>query len=142
MYDDAFALADAVEGVTGVVAEQGSTKTVKADGITIDEESILGTTPDFPAVRDMSIEAGGYFNQFEVDRTQKVAVLGSSLAEELFGETPPVGQTVTVDNTKLTVIGVLAEKGLVGDVDYDARLYTPITVVFQKFTLPKRLMLG
>jgi putative ABC transport system permease protein len=39
-----------------------------------------------------------------------------------------------VDNTKLTVIGVLAEKGLVGDVDYDARLYTPITVVFQKFT--------
>jgi putative ABC transport system permease protein len=39
-----------------------------------------------------------------------------------------------VDNTKLTVIGVLAEKGLVGDVDYDSRLYTPITVVFQKFT--------
>ena len=134
VYDDAFALADEVDGVTGVVVEQGSTQTVKADGITIDEVSILGTTPDFPAVRDVSIEAGRYFNQFEVDRTQKVTVLGSSLAQELFGETPPVGQTVTVDNTKLTVIGVLAEKGLVGDVDYDARLYTPITVVFQKFT--------
>ena len=34
----------------------------------------------------------------------------------------------------MTVIGVLAEKGLVGEVDYDARLYMPITVVFQKFT--------
>ncbi len=134
VYDDAFALAEEVDGVTGVVVEQGSTQSVKADGITIDEVSILGTTPDFPAVRDVSIEAGRYFNQSEVDRTQKVAVLGSSLAQELFGDTPPVGQTVTVDNTKLTVIGVLAEKGLVGDVDYDARLYAPITVVFQKFT--------
>jgi ABC-type antimicrobial peptide transport system permease subunit len=39
-----------------------------------------------------------------------------------------------VGNTKLTVIGVFEEKGLVGEVDYDSRLYMPITVVFQKFT--------
>ena len=46
----------------------------------------------------------------------------------------PIGQVVTAGTTKLTVIGVLAEKGTVGDVDYDSRLYMPITVVFQKFT--------
>jgi putative ABC transport system permease protein len=61
-------------------------------------------------------------------------VLGSSLATELFGDANPIGQVVTAGTTKLTVIGVLAEKGTVGDVDYDSRLYTPITVVFQKFT--------
>ena len=61
-------------------------------------------------------------------------MLGSSLAEELFGDDIPVGQVVTVGNTKFTVIGVLKEKGLVGEVDYDSRLYIPITVVFQKFT--------
>ena len=96
--------------------------------------AILGTTPDFPSVRDMNIESGRYFNQTDLDRTQKVAVLGSSLAEELFGETPPIGQIVTVGNTKLTVIGVFEEKGLVGDTDFDSRIYMPITVVFQKFT--------
>jgi putative ABC transport system permease protein len=41
---------------------------------------------------------------------------------------------VTIGSVKMTVVGVLAEKGVVGEVDYDARAYIPITVVFQKFT--------
>ena len=134
VYDDTFAIAEEVNGVEAVVVEQNSLETVKAGNVTIDDVAILGTTPDFPSVRDMDIENGRYFNQAEVDRDQKVAVLGSSLAKELFGDDVPVGQVVTVGNTKLTVIGVLEEKGLVGEVDYDSRLYTPITVVFQKFT--------
>ena len=95
---------------------------------------ILGSTADFPSVRDMEVAQGRYFNDTDVERKQKVAVLGSSLATELFGDANPIGQVVTVGTTKLTVIGVMAEKGTVGDVDYDSRLYTPITVVFQKFT--------
>ena len=134
VYDDAFAIADQVDGVKAVVVEQGSSETVAAGGVRLDDVSMLGSTPDFPSVRDMTIENGRYFTQAEVDRNQKVAVLGSSLAEELFGDAPPVGQTVTVGNTKLTVIGVFEEKGLVSEVDYDSRLYLPITVVFQKFT--------
>jgi putative ABC transport system permease protein len=82
----------------------------------------------------MEIELGRYFKQEEVDRTQKVVVLGSSIAEELFGDENPVGQTISVGNTKLAVIGIFAERGLVGEVDYDSRIYIPITVVFQKFT--------
>jgi len=134
VFDDAPAIAEQVEGVVGVVVEQVSSQTVDAGSATLESISILGTTPDFPSVRDMSIATGRYFNQAEVDRYQKVAVLGSSLAEELFGDAPPVGQTITVGNTKLTVIGVFDEKSLVGEVDYDQRLYIPITVVFQKFT--------
>jgi putative ABC transport system permease protein len=82
----------------------------------------------------MTIASGRYFTQAEVDRKQKVAVLGASLAEELFGDATPVGQVVKVGNTKLAVIGVFEEKGAVGTTDYDSWLYTPITVVFQKFT--------
>ena len=134
VYDDAFAIADEVNGVAGVVVEQGSSETIKAGNVTIDGVTILGSTPDLPSVRDMEIDNGRYFNQAEVDRNQKLAVLGASLAEELFGDEIPVGQVVTVGNTKLTVIGVFEEKGLVGEVDYDMRLYMPITVVFQKFT--------
>lgn len=134
VYDDAEAIADEVNGVKAVVVEQNSSQTVKFSGTTIEGVSILGTTPDFPSVRDMTIASGRYFNDVDVDRTLKVAVLGSSLAEELFGEADPIGQIVTVGTTKLTIIGVFNEKGLVGDVDYDSRLYTPISVVFQKFT--------
>jgi putative ABC transport system permease protein len=134
VYDDAFAIADEVNGVAGVVVEQSSSETVKASNNSIDGVSVLGSTEDLPSVRDINIAQGRYFTQQEIDRTQKVVVLGASLAEELFGDTPPVGQTVTVGTTKFTVIGVFAEKGLVGDVDYDSRIYMPITVVFQKFT--------
>ncbi len=134
VFDDATAIADEVSGVAGVVVEQGSSETVKAGSVALDAVEVLGSTPDFPSVRDMEIEQGRYFNEPEVDRKQKVAVLGATLAEELFGETDPIGQVVTVGTTKLTVIGVFAERGLVGEVDFDSRLYTPITVVFQHFT--------
>ncbi|MBP1703159.1 MAG: putative transporter permease protein [Chloroflexi bacterium] len=134
VFDDAFAIADQVEGVTGVAVEQQSAETVEFGDVSLDSVEILGTTPDFPAVRDMTIAEGRYFTQQEDDRKQKVAVLGASLAEELFGDATAVGQTVNVGGVKLAVIGVLAERGMVGNVDFDMRLYTPISVVFQKFT--------
>ncbi len=134
VYDDAAAIAEGVNGVVGVTVEQGSTETIKTGNVILDGVSILGTTPDFPSVRDMEMEQGRYFNQKEVDQKQKVAILGYSLAQELFGEMDAIGQIVTVGTTKLTVIGVFKEKGLVGDMDYDGRLYLPIKVVFQKFT--------
>lgn len=132
VYEDAFAIQEEIAGVNGVVVEAGATESVKASGANLDGVSILGTTADFPSVRDMGVEQGRYFNQLEVDRTIKIAVLGHSLAEELFGSQDPIGQTVTVGTTRLTVVGVMEEKGLVGDVDYDARLYTPITIVLDK----------
>jgi putative ABC transport system permease protein len=134
VFDDATAIAEEVNGVKAVVVEQGSTQTVKAGDVVLNEISILGSTPDLPSVRDMEIASGRYFNQVDVDRKQKVVVLGHSIAQELFGDSDPVGQSVTIGTLKMTVIGVLAEKGLVGEVDYDARVYMPITVIFQKFT--------
>jgi putative ABC transport system permease protein len=133
VFDDATAIAEEINGVKAVVVEQGTTTPIKAGSVSLDEVAILGSTPDLLSVRDMEIAEGRYFNQTDVDRKQKVIVLGSSLAEEMFGEADPIGQTVTVGTLKMTVIGVLAEKGLVGEVDYDARLYMPITVVFDKF---------
>jgi putative ABC transport system permease protein len=135
VYDDAFAIADQISGVQAVVVEQSSNETVKVGDVSLDETSILGTTADFPSVRDMKIAEGRYFKLEEVDRKSKVAVLGATIASELFGEEDPIGQIITVgNNTKLTVIGVFAERGSVGGTDYDARVYIPITVVFQKFT--------
>jgi putative ABC transport system permease protein len=134
VYDDAFAIADGIDGVKGVVVEQNSSETVKAGNVTVEDVSILGTTPDFPSVRDMEVATGRYLTLTDLDRKQKVAVLGASLAEELFGDATAIGQVIRVGDTKLTVIGVMAEKGVVGNVDYDTYLFTPITVVFEKFT--------
>src|SRR5512134_3177275 len=86
VFDDAAAIAEGVPGVKAVIVEQQSTQTVKAEGVTLEDILILGSTADFPSVRDMEVAQGRYFNNTEVDRKQKVAVLGSSLAAELFGD--------------------------------------------------------
>ena len=133
IYDDAEAIAEEVKGITGVSAEQATSTLVIKAGRNSVETTVLGTTPDFPAVRDVPVEDGRFFSQAELDRAVKVTVLGYGMAKDLFGDDYPVGQSVTIGTTKFTVIGVMEEKGLVADVDYDGRIYIPITVVFQKF---------
>ncbi len=133
IYDDATAIAENISGVKGVVVEQDATETVKAGDVSLDSISISGTSPDFLSVRDLTVATGRFFTEEDVSNKKKVAVLGSTLAEELFGETDPVGQSFLVSNTRLTVIGVLEEKGTVGEIDYDARMYIPISVMLQKF---------
>ena len=134
VYDDTFAIADSVNGVASVDVQQNSQETVKAGDMTLEDIVIQGTLTGFPSVRDMTLASGRYFTQEDIDRKNRVAVLGATLAEELFGDASPIGQVVTVDRTKLTVIGVFAQRGMVGSTDFDSQLYTPITVVFQKFT--------
>ena len=133
VYDDAVAIAEQIGGISGVAAEQvPAPQTVKA-GSTVLEVDVLGTTVGFPAVRDAPVADGRFFSQSEVDGARKVVVLGSGIANDLFGEEYAVGQTITVGNTRFTVVGVMAEKGNVGGIDYDGRIYMPITVVFQKY---------
>jgi putative ABC transport system permease protein len=134
VFSDADAISQQVVGVTGVAVEQGASETVKGPDATLTGVSVLGTTVEFPTVRDMKVASGTYFTQAQVDHKEKVAVLGSTLAQSLFGSADPVGQYLSVGTAELTVIGVMAPRGSVGGTDFDARLYTPITVVFQKFT--------
>ena len=109
-------------------------ETVKAGAVSLSSISILGTLPDFPTVRSMKMASGAYFAQSDQDHKTKVAVLGSELAQQLFGTADPVGQTVQVGNFYLDVVGVFAPKGTVGSVDYDARLYLPLSTVLQYYT--------
>ncbi len=133
-FDDATAIQNGINGVVSVVVEQNSEEDIRFGDVTLQTVELLGTTEGFPSVRDMKLASGRFFTQTEIDRKQKVVVLGSSLANSLFGTSDPIGQYITVGSTKLVVVGVFDKKGLVGNTDFDARAYTPITVVFQKFT--------
>ncbi|MBI3174505.1 MAG: ABC transporter permease [Chloroflexi bacterium] len=134
VYDDAAAIQDGVSGVKAVVVEQNSSETIKAGDVTLEDVEILGTTTGFPSVRDMDIAEGRYFTDQEIERKTKVAILGYDVAQELFGDASPIGEYIKVGNTQIAIIGVFKEKGLVGNTDFDSRIYMPISVVFQKFT--------
>jgi putative ABC transport system permease protein len=135
VYDDATAIADQISGVTGIVVEQDASETVKAGDVSLSSISITGASPDFLTVRDLTVASGRFFTDEDVTNKKKVVVLGSTLATELFGTADPTGQTILIYNTRVTVIGVLAEKGTVGEVDYDTRAYIPISLMLQKFAI-------
>jgi putative ABC transport system permease protein len=133
-YDDATAINDSISGVSGVVVERDISEQVKYGSTSVDSVSIIGTTPSYPEVRDVSVASGRFITQTDINNSAKVAVLGFSTAQSLFGNSDPVGEKIYVGDIKVTVVGVMDKKGVVGSTDYDERIYIPLTLVFEKFT--------
>ncbi len=133
-YDDVGAIAENVTGINGVSAEQPTTQDISGGGTTLESISVVGTTAGFPDVRDYQVAEGRFLTDEDNDRAHKVVMLGYDIAQELFGGQSAVGQSIKIGSTKFTIVGLMAEKGVVGNTDYDGRVYIPITVVFKKFT--------
>jgi len=133
VFDDMTAIKDQINGVAGVSVDQQTSVTLKYASTNLESITLVGTTPDYPTVRDVAVANGRFFSAADQERASKVVVLGSNVATELFGSADPVGQTITAGTTKLTVVGVLAPKGLSAGTDYDELVYTPISLVFKKF---------
>lgn len=133
VYEDVAAIENGVDGVAGVSVEQNTSQDVRWESTTLTGVSIVGTTQDFLTVRDYALEKGRFFNAAETAEAERVAVLGHGIAEDLFGDTDPIGQQIRVGSTRLGVIGVMAEQGVVGSTDNDGRIYIPVTVVFKRF---------
>jgi putative ABC transport system permease protein len=72
---------------------------------------IVGTTPDYLLIRDQALESGQPFTTQDVDGSTKVALIGKTVANNLFAGVDPVGQIMRVKKVPFTVTGVLAPKG-------------------------------
>jgi putative ABC transport system permease protein len=72
---------------------------------------IQGTTPEFFEARDWPVAAGQAFAQEAVDGATKVAVLGETVARNLFADSDPIGQVIRIKKVPFTVVGILGKKG-------------------------------
>jgi putative ABC transport system permease protein len=72
---------------------------------------VVGTTPAFLTIRDLSVAKGEAFSDHDVDSADKVALLGQTVADQLFGAGDPVGQPIRIKQVPLTVVGILERKG-------------------------------
>jgi len=97
--------------------------------------TVVGTTPSWATVRDRSVTQGRFLDRQDVTDHTAVAVLGATTASELFSGEDPVGQTVDVDGTPMTVIGVLNSVGsssTSSGSDQDDQVVVPITTATQR----------
>jgi putative ABC transport system permease protein len=94
---------------------------------------IVGVTPEYFDARDWPTTSGRVFTQEDVDGAAKVAILGQTVAQSLFGDTDPIGQTVRVKKLLCTVVGVLDSKGqnTFGQ-DQDDVIVIPLTTAKRK----------
>jgi putative ABC transport system permease protein len=95
--------------------------------------TVQGVTPDYMTLRDYTTMSGDFFTTQDVDSAAKTAVLGETVARNLFGGSDPTGQLVIIKNVPFTVMGVLTPKGQspTGQ-DQDDVILLPISTATEK----------
>ncbi len=107
---DATAIARTIPGIVLVAPEvRGAAQAVL--GNINWSTSIIGVSPDYLLARDWEIEAGRFVEEGDIRTAAKVAVIGATVREELFGESLAVGQTVRINKVPVQIVGVLKAKG-------------------------------
>ncbi|MFA6251082.1 MAG: ABC transporter permease [Candidatus Paceibacterota bacterium] len=138
--EDADAIASQVDNISAVVKEVSSQKQVVATG-TNTNTSIMGTESSYGTVRNVEIAEGTFLTDQHISKTSKVAVLGATARDDLFGEdeTDIIGEKIRISGTEYKIIGVAVEKGGSGMTNSDDIIYIPYTTAQRYITGNKYL---
>lgn len=117
------AVAVYVRGIDTVTTDTNETDT-----------NFVGTTASYPAVENVSLLRGRFFSEDEEKGIARVAVLGSSVAQELFEDQDPIGQEIQIKRSRFSVVGVIASRGVSGFQNQDNQIFVPV-ITAQKLLL-------
>ncbi len=133
---DATALADP-QGAPDVafVAPVVQTSATLASGANSETDTVIGSAPDYFPGSNTTVASGRAYDQTDVDENRPVAVLGPTVATDLFGAANPVGRPVLINGSPFQVIGVLQSKGQGGGFsNADSNVLAPLTTVQSTLT--------
>jgi putative ABC transport system permease protein len=114
-----------IKSVTPVV--QGSSVTAVNGSATETPNQVLGTTPTYAEARKQSVTEGTFITSDDVKQRARVAVIGPTVATNLFGTADPIGQTIQLSGASFQVEGLLESKGSNGIQDQDDIVIVPLT---------------
>ena len=110
IYDDAKAIKDRVKNVDYVSPTvQGSYQVVY--GHENWNTTVTGVIPEYVAIQSLTMQSGIFFTEHDVEVRNRVAIIGPTVAANLFNSVNPVGKKIRIGNAPYTVIGLLASKG-------------------------------
>ena len=125
--EDAEAIATEISVAKAVAPEVSARYQVTAKG-TNTNTSIVGTTSNYPEVRNIEIAEGTFITDQQNTSYAKIAVLGATVSTDLFGEgVSPIGQTIRINNMQFTVVGLTVAKGGSGFGSQDDMILIPLT---------------
>ena len=109
--EEAQMILDEIPGVVAVSCEVRDRQQVMGAGQNWNT-SVQGESPDYLSVRGWSLAEGGMFTEADVKSAAKVAVIGKTIADKLFAENDPIGETLRIRNMPFKILGVLKPKGV------------------------------
>jgi putative ABC transport system permease protein len=124
-YEDAVALRRRATILTDAVPVVLGSGKVRFQGASRDT-SVIGVTPEFQRVRHLYVEIGQFVDDEDVEGRRRVVVLGRTVKRELFGEENPLGQFVTLADSRYRVIGIMEQKGMSLGFDIDDLVFIPV----------------
>ena len=95
---------------------------------------LLGVWPSFTDAHSYNPVKGGFITDADLTSNANVVVLGANVAQSLFADTDPTGQTVRLNNISFKVVGVMEAKGGNGNGSLDNQVYLPLTTALGKLT--------
>ena len=130
-YEDSEALMNGnTSYIEGVAPESSSSAQVKFKNKNTNTR-IIGTTPNYPEIRNTPVEKGSFFSDDDVLFKRRVCTVGATVAENLLSEEEApdkmIGQKIRINNIIFRVIGVMKAKGDMGWRNPDDQIYIPIT---------------
>jgi len=114
--------------ISGIAPTISQSVTAKAGTITYDSGTLTGTTPSYEAIRNHSVQSGRFLKQPDLNNRSYIAVIGVDVADELFGTRNVVGESMTIDGYKFSIVGVLEEKGSSTAGSSDSQIIVPFSL--------------
>ena len=108
--NDVTGLSDEYESIGSAAPTTTQSATLKS-GDTSTTASVVGTTAAYADINNLSLQSGRFIKSPDVTNNSAVAVVGTDVADDLFGRTDIVGETISVDGRSFLVVGVLADAG-------------------------------
>ncbi|HEY9605207.1 MAG TPA: ABC transporter permease [Allocoleopsis sp.] len=128
VYEDAKAIATQVPTVSAVAPQISSRQLITYRSKNTNA-SLSGTTPEFLTVRSFDVAKGRFITELDLKRNNQVTILGSELAEKLFGSKDPIGEQVRIKNVSFQVVGVMESKGSFLGNNQDEIAYIPLNTM-------------
>jgi putative ABC transport system permease protein len=95
--------------------------------------AVVGVEPDYMAIKEWGVREGELFGAAEMRRGARVALLGSSVARDLYNEASPVGRRILINRVPFEVVGVMRERGQSLDAaNEDDQVYVPLTTAMRR----------
>jgi putative ABC transport system permease protein len=128
---DARAIARQVPSVDGVAPVLQNSFVVSYQNITT-TSIVQGTTADFPKVRNFVVSKGRFVNSLDVKNDAQIAMVGTDIAQRLFGNNNPLGKQIRINNLSFEIVGLMEEKGSSFGSNQDDTIFIPITTMSKR----------